>query len=360
MEHLNENEELYRAWIGTKKQDKYIEKMRRGGFSWAAFFLRDLLFLTRKMFVETIVLILIVFLINTVMRIIGFPNIAYSIVNFVIAIDIGFSYYHLYRGNIKRKIEKYKAKGLSYEEQLEVARKKGGDNVTVAVVIVVVVLLPVLLLGTGLFMGVISGITSTVNNDTRHENNYETDYNDLDDDSNYDYSYSDNNDDYSSANYDENTYSDTNNKTWKLDSFSLTYSANDWEEMTQDNYKVLKYKDTENYLTYIERNKNDIGLAEIKNENFQDNFEQYAKQQFESSNPNLTYLYSDWEEVDDRLYSCKIHCDYQGDNYINATYYYYFSNTNEYCLMVTESQSDYTFMSAVEDVLDTIKNNSQL
>lgn len=26
MEHLNENEELYRAWIGTKNQDEYIKK----------------------------------------------------------------------------------------------------------------------------------------------------------------------------------------------------------------------------------------------------------------------------------------------------------------------------------------------
>ena len=29
MEHLNENEELYRAWIGTKNQDEYIKNVKK-------------------------------------------------------------------------------------------------------------------------------------------------------------------------------------------------------------------------------------------------------------------------------------------------------------------------------------------
>lgn len=180
MEHLNENEELYRAWIGTKNQDEYIKKMRTGGFNWVAFFLSDLLFITRKMFVESIALICIAFLVSTVMGIIGVPEIAYRIVGIMLSVGVGLSYYHLYRWNIKRKIEKYKRKGLSYEEQLEVARKQGGDKVTVAVLLVLLfdlILAGLLTWGMIGTLNLIYDANNSVNN-TRYESTYNTNYND--------------------------------------------------------------------------------------------------------------------------------------------------------------------------------------
>ena len=139
MEHMEQYEELYRAWIGEKNQNKYFEKMYKGGFSSVAFFLNDLLLITRKMFVESIILIVLVYLINTVLGIIGAPNVAYSIVNLVMCLIMGFTYYYLYRWHIRRKIEKYQKKGLSYEEQLEMARKCSGDKITVGVVVMFIV-----------------------------------------------------------------------------------------------------------------------------------------------------------------------------------------------------------------------------
>ena len=58
MDYMEQNEELYRAWIGTKKQDKYYAKMRYGGFSFLAFIpiLAELLYLTRKMYLELIII----------------------------------------------------------------------------------------------------------------------------------------------------------------------------------------------------------------------------------------------------------------------------------------------------------------
>ncbi len=139
MEHIDKYEELYRAWIGEKKQNEYFEKMHKGGFNCVAFLLGDLLLITRKMFTESIILILLIYLINTVLGIIGVPNIVYSLISLAIFLTLGFTYYYLYRWHIKRKIEKYQKKGLSYEEQLKIAKKCSGDKITVGVIVMFIV-----------------------------------------------------------------------------------------------------------------------------------------------------------------------------------------------------------------------------
>ena len=139
MEHMNQYEELYRAWIGEKNQNKYFEKMQKGGFSWLTVFLGTFYWITRKMFTESIILILLVCLINTVLGIIGIPNIVFSAISLALSLTLGFTYYYLYRWHIKRKIEKYQKEGLSYEEQLQMARKCSGDKITVGVVVMFIV-----------------------------------------------------------------------------------------------------------------------------------------------------------------------------------------------------------------------------
>lgn len=88
--------------------------------------------------------------------------------------------------------------------------------------------------------------------------------------------YDDNNNYYLNNDYNQSTNSNNinnaNKKIWKLDSFSLTYNSNDWKEMTRENYMVLKYKNTENYIAYIGSKKNDIGLSGVKNKSFQNDF----------------------------------------------------------------------------------------
>lgn len=91
--------------------------------------------LSRKMFLESIILIVLLFLINTVYGILGVPTAIYRITNVAIALTIGFTYYYMYRWSISRKIKKYQRQGLTYEKQLEIARKRGGDKVTVAVIL---------------------------------------------------------------------------------------------------------------------------------------------------------------------------------------------------------------------------------
>lgn len=134
MDEMDQNEELFRAWIGEKKQDEYYNKMKNGGFKWAAFFLSDLIMLTRKMFLETIILIILVCLINATYEILVVSNTIRIITNFAISLTIGFTYYYMYRWSISRKIKKYQRQGLTYEEQLEIARKKGGNKITGSVI----------------------------------------------------------------------------------------------------------------------------------------------------------------------------------------------------------------------------------
>lgn len=138
MDEMDQNEELFRAWIGEKKQDEYYHKMKNGGFNWVAFILSDLLLLSRKMFLEATILVVLLFLVNTVYGILGVPDIVYNITSLAMALTIGYTYYYMYRWSIARKIRKYQQQGLTYEKQLEIARKRGGDKVTVAVILMVI------------------------------------------------------------------------------------------------------------------------------------------------------------------------------------------------------------------------------
>ena len=357
MEHIDQYEELYRAWIGEKKQDVYYEKMHKGGFNWVAFLLSGLLLITRKMFVESIVLIVLIYLIKTVLGIVGAPIIVYFIIDLAPSLILGFTYYYLYRWHIKRKIEKYQRKGLSYEEQLQMARTCGGDKITIGVILMIIVefiLAAFLSLGMNTVLNLIhsgDNVTSDYDN-TRYESNYD----------NYNYNNSNtdlDNNYYSNDNLDE---TNANSKSWDLDLFSLSYNENDWKEMTQEGYKALKYKNTENYLAYLS-SENNNGLINVKTKSFQDNFEQQVKQQIESADENMTYLYLNWEDIDSRLYLCTVDCsisDTDTGAYAYITYYYCFSDSKIYCLMTTETQSDYSFENDARKVIDTIKNNSQI
>ena len=370
MEHMDKNEELYRAWIGEKNQDVYFEKMHKGGFNWVAFLLRDLLLITRKMFAESIIFLLLAYFINTILSIMRVPDIICSGINLVFCLILGFTYYYLYRWHIKRKIVKYQKKGLSYEEQLEKAKKYGGDKITMGVIlmfIIEIVLVLFLTVGVDMILDIISSAKDAVNNNTGYETN-DNNFNYDSSNSNLNDSYYSNTDDLNN-NYCSNTntlnddyYSNSNDlgdnkKSWYLDSFSLSYNENDWQEVTQEGHQALKYKDTENYLAYIGSGDN-VGLDTIKSQNFQETFEQQMQQQMASSNPDLTYVYSNWENVNDKLYLCTIKCSVSDPNigaYGYITYYYYFSDSKMYALMTEELQSDYSFEYDVKEVLDTIE-----
>lgn len=364
MEHLEENEELYRAWIGTKKQDEYIQKMRTRGFNWVAFIIPNILFITRKMYIESI-LLLIVFLVSFIIENNPIASIAYSIIEIILLIGIGFSYYRLYRWHIKRKIEKYKRKGLSYEEQLEIATKFGGDTFTVLSLAVFIIEL-IIVISASLLMTKISDSNNLTNNDIIY-NNYMKNYNNSSNKYNYYNYYNDNS--YLNDNFNQDTYfNNTNNdkqKSWDLGSFNLTYNPDDWKEGSTGDEKYLKYKNTENYITYVNSSINLYGLSEVKDKDFQNNYEQEFKQklQSKSTTKNINFVDSYWYDLSEKICIGIFECTCSDDDlgflgYI--TYYFCYSERRTYTFMVVETESDVSFLVDSWDVIETIKNNSQI
>lgn len=139
MDEMDQNEELFRAWIGEKNQEKYWQRMKNGGFSWGAFFIPNLLMLTRKMSFEPIMLVILSFLIDSVYVILNVPTGVAIVTNLAIKIILGFTYYYIYRWSISRKIKYYQSQGYTYEKQLELAKKRGGDKVTVSVLLAFII-----------------------------------------------------------------------------------------------------------------------------------------------------------------------------------------------------------------------------
>lgn len=131
---LNTEEKLVRAWIGETNQDHYINKFKTGGFSFLAFLFPDAMFLGRKMWIEAILIIVVDLLISYFNHFRPFPPFG------VIKLIIGATYYSIYQSSIERKIKKYKKQGLSYEEQLEKAKKHGGDVLPFAIILLVAML----------------------------------------------------------------------------------------------------------------------------------------------------------------------------------------------------------------------------
>lgn len=230
MDYIEENEELYKAWIGTKKQDKYYNKMKKGGFDWWVFIFEDLILLSRKMFVESLVHILIIYLGNTILGLIGASNIGYRVMSLGMGIILGYLYYPLYKWNIKRKIEKYKRKGLSYEEQLAIAQKYGGDKVTFGVImmllveVVIVVMLSIIMN----FIFIITGVQTPQNVNSNVGNS-------------------------DASMYSKDSTQSSTKKKWILDTFCLSYDSNKWEEGTRAGSQVLNNKNKEGYLAYIRK-----------------------------------------------------------------------------------------------------------
>ena len=131
---LNTEEKLVRAWIGENSQDHYINKFKTGGFSFLAFLFPDAMLLGRKMWIEGIVIIVADLLVLYFNHFKPFPPFT------VVKLMIGAAYYSIYESSIERKIKRYKKQGLSYEEQLEKAKKNGGDILPFVIILLIIML----------------------------------------------------------------------------------------------------------------------------------------------------------------------------------------------------------------------------
>lgn len=368
MDHMDQNEELYRAWIGVKNQEKYYRRMKKGGFNLCAFFFRELLYLTRKMFVETILLIIAETLIVIALSITGAPEGVYSLVGIILSTLIGVTYYPLYRWSIERKIKYYQRKGLTYEQQLEIARKRGGDKVNVAVILMLVVLIMIYATIYIIFEGsnktdIISQSKQDSNNE---EINKESDINTIlntsstEEKNNTGYGTS-SNEERNNTNY--GTSSTENNKkmTWFVSSLKLTYNPNNWEVTTFSGNSALKHKDSSNQLIFLAKESSNDSIREAyKNTKNQKNFEYTIKEKINSMGA-VSYSYATWQELNKDIIICKVKCTPTNTNVKGiVNYYYYITNHNVYGFMTVAEDENYTFEYEAKEVMDTIKDNSPI
>lgn len=369
MEHLIENEELYRAWIGTKNQDVYIEKMKKGGFNFSACLIWDLTLIFRKMFLEVILTLLIYFVMGIILSFSNIPENISNLLFFLSRVGMGFLYYPLYRNFIKRKIEKYKKKGLTYEEQLKVAEKYGGDKFSLAAILMIIVevififalyYITILVIGVGTVLTMNTNkVVSSNDYNTNTLNNFIV--NDIEDNSEI-YDNVENeieSDDIFSIDSTEDVNNDlTKNDLSKLDidSQSLYYDPSVWKEVTYSNYKGLKYKDEENVILYAGNISEGANIENFKNDDYK--YEWENKMKSESGLDDSAYVI--WDDINSNWILCKIISPTYDDEYNIVSYkncYFYVSSDKCYAFFVIENMPDYEFEDTVEIVMNTIIDN---
>ena len=128
------DEEFIKAWMGN------LYAKANSKFSIPAFFFGGYYFVFRKMYLSGLLMILVnlilsslpLLLLNTV------TLVASPILLILLNIGYGFAFYPLYKKYVKAQLQKIKAQSPTPNELLNVASKKGGTSIGIAIVSVIV------------------------------------------------------------------------------------------------------------------------------------------------------------------------------------------------------------------------------
>lgn len=339
MSYIEENEELYRAWIGTKKQDKNFEKIKNGGFSFVGLILPHLLLITRKMYIETIALVIIQIILDLFTGLLGIQEETAGIINFAVNLTVAFSYYSLYEWNIRRKIEKYRKHGISDEEQIKIAQKCGGDKITLKVVIAIVALVileMVIVTAEELMQNSPSSTSQNNVNSTRITNN--------------------------AVEEKEITLNNDLSKgatsTWFVEDCTLKYNSEYWEDTIEYGYQALKYKNNDNlYLYFSSYEEMEDGLNLCETEEFRQNFGNVIKNLIKNNSMQSIIQNMEWNKVNKDFYFFEIQAVVLNDNqtreYLNM--YYIISDEGVYSFITDSAEDISKYENEIEKVLYTIE-----
>ena len=310
MEFLEENETLFRAWAGEKNRDKYIEKMKKGGFSWLSFFLPGLYITGRKMYLFGVIILLIDMLLIDVIKIIP--------LTFVFRIIMGFSFYPMYRFHISKKIKKYE--NLPYEEQIKKAELFGGDKLDVATTIIMTIMILAYFFAIG-YSGVmqIQDIQS----------------------------------------------SETSNTTavFQGDEFTLKYNTSKWSlsKLVANGELALKHKNTSNYLygDFAGSSKFDDSFSTfMKDSQTYDILYDKMAEEFNSLG-TINKLKDGLDEINDNLYVAEFSLNTNDNANITIYMYYKYDKSkgmaSVYRILVNNLKKDNNFANDLKEVLSTIE-----
>ena len=315
MEFLEENETLFRAWVGEKNRDKYIEKMKKGGFSWLSFFLPGLYITGRKMYLFGVIILLIDMLLIDVIKIIP--------LTFVFRIIMGFSFYPMYRFHISKKIKKYE--NLPYEEQIKKAELFGGDKLDVATTIIMTIMILAYFFAIG-YSGVMQNKKNAIQ---------------------------------------DIQSSETSNTTavFQGDEFTLKYNTSKWSlsKLVANGELALKHKNTSNYLygDFAGSSKFDDSFSTfMKDSQTYDILYDKMAEEFNSLG-TINKLKDGLDEINDNLYVAEFSLNTNDNANITIYMYYKYDKSkgmaSVYRILVNNLKKDNNFANDLKEVLSTIE-----
>lgn len=315
MEFLEENETLFRAWAGEKNRDKYIEKMKKGGFSWLSFFLPGLYITGRKMYLFGVIILLIDMLLIDVIKIIP--------LTFVFRIIMGFSFYPMYRFHISKKIKKYE--NLPYEEQIKKAELFGGDKLDVATTIIMTIMILAYFFAIG-YSGVMQNKKNAIQ---------------------------------------DIQSSETSNTTavFQGDEFTLKYNTSKWSlsKLVANGELALKHKNTSNYLygDFAGSSKFDDSFSTfMKDSQTYDILYDKMAEEFNSLG-TINKLKDGLDEINDNLYVAEFSLNTNDNANITIYMYYKYDKSkgmaSVYRILVNNLKKDNNFANDLKEVLSTIE-----
>lgn len=313
---METNEELIKAWIGEKNQEQHYQKVMNGGFSWTTWIIPDLHMVTRKMYLEVFIYIFIITAYSFIVTLMGVPENVINILTFIIRIIMGFSFYPLYKRHIFRKIRKYEQKGLSYEEQLSIAQKNGGDKITwktIAVILFTIIEAIILYFAVANGLEIWSQLGKT----------------------NYDYNITEGVDGIN---------------VWSIDGSQISYDSSEWKITQMNGYTALQYKDSMGYVAYSGKRNNNDGIDSFDDIEGRNYFETEMKKTVEQD--NLTFSDIEYNKINSEL--LEIVVSFYRDN-SNGKIYMYANNTTMVSFILIYENSNYEFENKAQEILRTIK-----
>ena len=313
---METNEELIKAWIGEKNQEQHYQKVMNGGFSWVTWLLPDLHLATRKMYLEAFLYIFIVTVYSFVVALMNIPEKLVNILTFIIRVIMGFSFYPLYKRHILRKIKKYELQGLSYEEQLSIAKENGGDKITgktIAVIILAIIEFVMLEFVITNGLGALSQLGKP----------------------NYDYNITENGD---------------GSNIWSIDGCQLSYDSNEWKITQINGYTSLQYKNTMSYIAYNGKRNIDDGIESFDSIEYREYCRAAMKNKIEQD--NLTFSDIEYNKINSELTETVV--SFYRDEY-NGKTYIYANDTIMVSFTTFYENSNLDFEKAAQEMLRTIK-----
>lgn len=333
--YTEEEKAFAQAWVGSNER-VYKNLERNWSFSWCSLFWGSFYMFSRKMYIEAIIGWLISIVVEYGISILNLPLEESTMINLLFMIGFGCAFYPLYKRHILAK--KRKLENMDFKQQLEIAKKKGGQ-------------VPVAgLLGVIILMFIVAGLKyfneaqNTLKEQEKNSNNL------FDTNSIYD------------SRYDNYLYGNNNLATFYINGATMKYDPEKFDtEYSLEFGDMLKSKDEKNYfvLGRVEDSENNM-KADFENSENIDIFTRVMKKLFtiaeEEANIKMDIEKPIKMKNGNYRSVIKMEMEETENDTMEMRYCYVIvSDTKIYYFCILSENDDQTFKTNVEEVLETLQ-----